>query len=219
MASTLEFAGPYLRTDHLKIRGIAQSDVTLSLSAGSKVGIYGLDAVQNTQLLRALARLDPLAGGHLFWNGRDVSRKPFWRRRSHRRYVSLLLDNPYAYFDPAVRVRSLLRQLQVGDAQVQQLLQHGHVPPVILDSVVGDLSGLMRMRLALLRVQLNHSPVVLVDDVFSHLVPEVWETAMQAVTGVVGATQALLVASRYPACLQAMDTVYVLKNGRLTQDR
>lgn len=48
------------------------SDVSLSLRAGDRLGLAGPSGAGKTVLLRALARLDPLSSGDVFWHGGPV---------------------------------------------------------------------------------------------------------------------------------------------------
>ncbi|MDF1513319.1 MAG: ATP-binding cassette domain-containing protein [Anaerolineae bacterium] len=218
MAPRQDIAGAYLRTERLKLRGFDQSDITLIVSPGSRIGIWGEMGSGKTQLLRTLARLDPLEAGSLYWNDRDVSRYSALRIKTRQHHVSLLLDNPYTYFSPKMRTGDLLRQMHGGhQAPIQRLFLEHALPPAILDEPVGNLSGLIRLQLALYHLKVNKSPVVLVDDIFRSLIQEVWPRALRAVTGAVSGTQALLIASRYRPCVQDMDTVLHLEEGQLTR--
>jgi hypothetical protein len=49
--------------------------------------------------------------------------------------------------------------------------------------------------------------VILVDDVFAHLIPESWRGLLATLEAVVGETGALIVASRYTEALGTMTRV------------
>jgi UDP-glucose/iron transport system ATP-binding protein len=57
------------------------ADVSLALQAGDRLGLAGPTGAGKTVLLRALARLDPLSTGEVFWQGGTVhgSRVPAFR--------------------------------------------------------------------------------------------------------------------------------------------
>jgi len=57
------------------------ADVSLALRAGDRLGLAGPSGAGKTVLLRALARLDPVTSGDIFWQGGTVhgSRVPAYR--------------------------------------------------------------------------------------------------------------------------------------------
>jgi UDP-glucose/iron transport system ATP-binding protein len=59
------------------------ADVSLTLRAGDRLGLAGPSGAGKTVLLRALARLDPLSSGDVFWQGGTVHghRVPQFRAR------------------------------------------------------------------------------------------------------------------------------------------
>ena len=84
-----------------------------------------------------------------------------------------------------------------------------------LSSVVGDfstgaLSGVALVRLALAYMRLRQPRIVLVDDIFAHLVPESWPELLSALEDTAGESGALVIASRYRQAVAAMARVIVL---------
>jgi UDP-glucose/iron transport system ATP-binding protein len=68
---------PLLEACHIGRRDDADgaellADVSLSLRAGGRLGLTGPSGAGKTVLLRALARLDPLSSGDIFWQGGPV---------------------------------------------------------------------------------------------------------------------------------------------------
>ncbi len=203
-----------LRTEQLSTRGFDKQNINFTLSSGSRIGILGGTGSGKTSLLRALACLDPLSNVKLFLGDDDVSRKSLWRMKKRQGYVSLLLANPYSLFNQRKRISTLLHDIEndVGRA-APELLQDKKIPVAASNLPVTSLSGLMRIRLALIRIKHNQSPLVLVDDIFRHVMPEVWHNASHAITGIVDNTQALLITSQFYECLRSMDFILVIHDG------
>lgn len=209
-------SGHPLQAIHIGIRGFAQAGICFTLSPGSRVGILGAAGSGKTRLLRALARLDPLPRGQLLWGETDVSRTSLWRMQRLRHHVSLLMANPYNFFDATMRVDLLLSDIARDNRRsVKDILQESQIPESAANLPVSALSGTLRVKLALARIRHTHSPVVLVDDIFSVLVQEAWEPVLDALTASVGSSQALVIASRSHAALRDMDTMLELQEGQL----
>lgn len=208
----------HLRAEHLCIRGFESGNINLTLSPGSRVGILGDAGSGKTSLLRTLACLDPSTSGKLFWGKAEVSRKSLWRVKKRRRYVSLLLANPYAYFDQNMRVSAILRDIESDAGKtVTEPLQENKIPVAAISQKVESLSGIMRIHLALMRIQQNQSPVVLIDDVFRYVIPEAWQSVSNVIAETVDGTQALLVASRFYECLRVTDYILVIHQGAFVE--
>jgi ABC-type glutathione transport system ATPase component len=100
---------------------------------------------------------------------------------------------------------------------IEKILQEKKLPIASPEQRVSTLSGALHIQLALIRMQHNQSPVVLIDDVFRYLVPDVWNCVGDAIIAIVDGTQALVIASRYPECLKSMDTILVMHSGHFIE--
>ncbi len=183
--------------------------VHLSLYPGDRVGITGEGA---TELLRVLARLLPLKGGRLFWSGVEVSRRPRWRMgRALRHFVIMLPANPYITLEPWLTVREVVmwrgRRLwwEVGQPLFAELL-----PTVVLGERVEVLSGVARMRLAVVRAMMFAPRVLLFDDFFNHVVPEAWPWLVEEINRLAGQTCAVLFVSHCVEALRGVKQRWIL---------
>ena len=61
----------------------------------------------------------------------------------------------------------------------------------------------------------SNPKVLLVDDVFSALLPEVWLPSLDALFSAIGEHCAVIVASRHQRVMQSFEKVYTLRNGVL----
>ena len=201
----------------LHVPGIELQPVTLALGAGDRIGLLGAQGSGKGALLRALARLERPAGGHLFWNGVDVTRRPRWLMPGWlKTQVMLIWANPYFLFEDRFRVRAVVRGAQ-GDGRpsAAALLKKARLSSATLEHKIASLSGLQRARVALAYAQWRKPRVILVDDLFGHLVPESWDGFMADLGQIAGQTRAVLVASRFPEALRSMSRTYALRNGEI----
>lgn len=208
--------GALLRADQLVTRqGGIGFDVTLT--AGDRIGILGASGSGKTALLRVLASLRSPVSGRLYWNGVNMTHKPRWLLGKRHAFVALLFTNPYTSLEPWAPVRHFLGKLhRTSDVQAE-LLRRGRIPAIASDSDVRSLSGVDRIRLALV-VALRHNPrIVLVDDVFRMVVPEIWGQLFEEFDAQLGETRGLIVASRYWQALSATRYLFVLHKGNVVE--
>ena len=207
---------PLLRADQLVTRqdGIG-FDVTLT--AGDRIGILGAAGSGKTALLRVLASLRSPVSGRLYWNGVNGTHKLRWLLGKQRAFVALLFTNPYTSLEPWAPVRHFLGKLRRAPEVRAALLRQGHIPVIASDGDVRSLSGVDRIRLALV-VALRHNPrIVLVDDVFRMVVPEIWGQLFEEFDAQLGETRGLIVASRYWQALSATRYLFVLHKGNVVE--
>lgn len=195
-----------LRAEQMQVQNVRHQPVTIRLRPGDSVRIDGLDANSRTALLRAFARITPVASGRLFWNDVEVTRRPRWTLGRLRDDIALLWANPYALFANSSDVRSTLRGRET-ESPVREHLQAVGLSTATLSFKVQALSGAQRVRLALAYVRQRSPKVLLVDDLFAHLAPETWSDIITSMKRLMS-RGALVIASRYQAVTETLDPLY-----------
>ena len=74
---------PLLETIGVKVRfggNVALDDVSISVEPGSITGLIGPNGAGKTTLFNTITGLQPLAGGQVMFNGRDVTKEPAHKR-------------------------------------------------------------------------------------------------------------------------------------------
>lgn len=206
---------PLLLAEGLQAARCDAEPLTLVLNPGDRVGLLRGAQQDLRGLLRALARLEVPAAGHLLWNGIDVTRRPLWLLpRDLRHQVLLLWANPYALIEPghSVHWARAVRGRAASGTSPDQLCASG-LSPAVREFSTGVLSGVALVRLALTYVRLRQPRIVLVDDVFAHLVPESWPELLAALEDTAGEAGALVIASRHRQAVAAMTRIVVLGSG------
>lgn len=185
----------------------------LVVRSGDRIGILGTPGSGKTRLLRTLARLDPVPTGKVVWAAKDVSRRSRWLLGKLRTFVALVLQNPYTFIEPWARVG---KALKLSDEAIT-LAQTLGLAPLSQWYNIAMLSGVGRVRLALVRALLYRPAVLLVDDVFGSVAPDVWDTVLRSLDQALHPEQALVVASQFASALLRVDTVCVLWSGMVVE--
>ncbi|PCE24667.1 ABC transporter ATP-binding protein [Burkholderia ubonensis] len=163
---------------------LAPTDV--SLPAGTRVAITGPSGSGKSVLLRALALLDPLDGGHVLWRGKPIRRSAIPR---YRRSVAYLRQRP-AQTDGTVESQlrypyslAVYRDVAFDRARAEQLAARAGRGADFLDKRASELSGGEAQIAALLRVLQLDPDVLLLDEPTSALDPD----STRAIEALVGA--------------------------------
>lgn len=195
----------------------AVDGVCLGVAPGEVVALLGPSGSGKSSVLRAIAGLEPLAGGSIAWDGRDVSRVPV-----HRRGFAVMFQDGqlFPHLSVAGNVGYALDELSRPQraARVEELLDlvglagYGRRP-------ITALSGGEAQRIALARSLAAEPRLLLLDEPLSaldrglreHLVGVLDETLRT--TG----TPALYVTHDQDEAFAIADRVAVLADGRLLQ--
>ena len=196
-------------------------DISFSVREGETLCVLGPSGCGKTTTLRAIAGFEPVVAGEVHLEGRLVS-TPGMLVPTERRRVGMVFHD-YALF-PHLRVAENiafgLRHLPADQrtAQVQTMLA--------LTSLSGfegryphELSGGQQQRVALARALAQKPAVLLLDEPFSNLDPDMtgkMREDLHALLRRTGTTSVLVTHDHEEAFAMA-DRVAVLNNGRLEQ--
>jgi putative ABC transport system ATP-binding protein len=146
-----------------------------TLAGGDRVAITGPSGSGKSVLLRALALLDPLDGGHLRWHGSAVRRAAMPR---YRREIAYIRQRP-ALIDGTVEdnlrypfTLRVYRDLHFNRAAVDTLAAHAGRDAGFLERHASELSGGEAQIVALIRVLQLAPQVLLLDEPTASLDPE-----------------------------------------------
>ncbi|MEA5119348.1 MAG: ABC transporter ATP-binding protein [Propionicimonas sp.] len=191
--------------------------VCLEVAPGEIVALLGASGSGKSSLLRAVAGLEPLAGGSVSWDGEDLTAVPVHRRG----FVMMFQDGQlFPHLSVAGNVGYALTQLdrEARAARVEELLElvglAGYGP-----RPVTALSGGQAQRVALARSLAPHPRLLMLDEPLSsldrglreHLVG-VLENTLRAT-----ATPGLYVTHDQDEAFAIADRIAVLDGGRLLQ--
>ncbi len=189
---------------------------------GGVLALLGPSGCGKSSLLRAVAGLEPLAGGDVRWDGRSVVPVPV-----HRRGFGLLFQDGqlFPHRDVAGNVAYGLPRRGPGaldararTARVAELLELVGLPGTG-PRAVATLSGGERQRVALARALAPRPRLLLLDEPLSALDRALRERLAEDLRTVLGATgtTAVLVTHDQDEAAAVGDRVAVMRAGRLVQ--
>lgn len=150
----------------------------LRLAEGESVGLVGESGSGKTTLARIAAGLLTASAGVVRWQGRAVGSLAGLERRSWRRSVQYVFQNPAASLNPRWRIGRILDETLRGltaDGRAARRRRMGEVcdrigvGEALLGSFVHQLSGGQAQRVALARALLGRPRLLILDEPVSAL--------------------------------------------------
>jgi branched-chain amino acid transport system ATP-binding protein len=186
-------------------------DVSLAFPVGSVVALLGRNGAGKSSALSVLAGTLPLRSGHVRLDGRDITRLTSHQRA--RLGITVVPDEP-----------NVFAALSVAD-NLALFARGGSTDPAYAtfpelsarrDQHAGTLSGGERQMLALARIVLRPTPVLLLDEVSRGLAPTVVTRLYEVIAGLRSPTRTIVAVEQHRDELLALaDLVYVLRRGEL----
>jgi ATP-binding cassette subfamily B protein len=191
--------------------------VSLELEPGETVALVAATGSGKTTLLQLIPRLADVTGGSIRLDGTDIRDLPLALLRSR---VGCAFEEP-TLFSASVRENVAFGTAGASEAEIEAALaaaQAGFTRdlPWGLDTRIGEqgmsLSGGQRQRVALARAILARPSVLVLDDPLSALDVHTEAKVTEALSRVLGASTALVVAHR-PSTVLLADRVALLAGG------
>ena len=199
----------------------AVDQVSLGLRAGEMGVLIGPSGCGKTTLLRAVAGLEPVTGGHIRLHGQVVSERRLHVPAEQRRIGMVFQD--YALF-PHLDVSD---NIGFGLAHCSREVREQRVQAVLrLVGLTGsarrrphELSGGQQQRVALARALAPQPQLLLLDEPFSNLDVDLRERLAHEVRGILkeAQTTALFVTHDQLEAFAIGDVIGVMSEGRLHQ--
>ncbi|MBP4133376.1 thiamine ABC transporter ATP-binding protein [Gallibacterium anatis] len=192
----------------------------LQLTRTEKVALIGTSGAGKSTLLNLIAGFEYAESGEIWLNGENhTATEPY------QRPVSMLFqdNNLFNHLTVAENIALGLKpslslnkteQQQVTDVAEQVGLEH------YLSRLPQQLSGGQRQRVALARTLLRNRPILLLDEPFSALDPELRQEMLQLVDKICCQKQLclLLVTHQLNEVINIMQRVIRIDNGRITEN-
>jgi thiamine transport system ATP-binding protein len=212
-----------LEVEHLDVRYddlLAVDDVSLRVGPAELVAVLGPSGCGKSTLLRAVAGLEPPAGGRVRYDGEDLARVP-----AHRRGFGLMFQDGqlFPHLDVASNVayplRIRRRPAPERRDRVTELLAlvglggYGHRSP-------SELSGGERQRVALARALAVRPRLLLLDEPLASLDRDLRERLGADLARILRSqgTAAILVTHDAEEAFTVADRMALMRAGRLVQE-
>ncbi|MCZ0960135.1 ABC transporter ATP-binding protein [Paracoccus benzoatiresistens] len=153
----------------------ALDGVSLTIGRGESVGLVGESGCGKSTLARVILGLDPLQGGGIRLDGREVTAQGHMPRDLRAR-MQVVFQDPFGSFDPRWRVDRLLAEPfhltgRPGDwrDRVAAALTEVGLQPADARKFIHEFSGGQRQRLAIARALIIRPALIVLDEAVSAL--------------------------------------------------
>ena len=199
----------------------AVQDISFAAKEGEILCLLGPSGCGKTTILRAIAGFEPVRSGQIFLSDQLVSSQKVMTPTENRRIGMVFQE--YALF-PHLRVQD---NIAFGLSQSTQSLRATRVQEMLrLTGLEGferryphELSGGQQQRVALARALLQNPIVLLLDEPFSNLDPDMSGRMRQELHDLLRRTKTttILVTHDHDEAFAMADRIAVLNQGRLEQ--
>jgi len=197
-------------------------DVSLTIPSGSFTALVGRSGAGKSTLVELLPRLRDVTGGTITYDGLDVRE---FDLSSLRKGIGYLTQSPML-FDDTIRA-NLTYGLDVdaSDEDIRDALERAYATfvydlPKSLETNLGEkgvrLSGGEQQRIALARVLLEDTSLLILDEPTSALDSESEEYIQKALAALHGDKTVIVIAHRLATVMQA-DQLLVIDDGRIVE--
>jgi len=156
----------------------AVRDCTLELHGGEVLALVGESGSGKTTFARAVAGIVPVASGELLFHSQDLSTVRPAVRRSLRRRIQMVFQDPDASLNPMHRIGAILAEplLVIGFGghsairnRIRELLAMVRLDASLLDKRPRQLSGGEKQRIAIARALAMEPELLIADEPLSSL--------------------------------------------------
>ena len=154
----------------------AVKDVSFTICKGESLGLVGESGCGKSTLSRAILGLEPLQGGRIVMDGKEVQAGVHMPAELRRKMQAVFQD-PYGSFDPRWKVSDLIGEPfhlleappQNREERICEALENVGMPIDCGDRYIHEFSGGQRQRIAIARALVLHPELVILDEAVSAL--------------------------------------------------
>ena len=156
----------------------AVDDISFDIFAGETFGVVGESGCGKSTLGRALIRLIPATGGHVYLDGEDISGLKGKALKQMRKKAQIIFQDPSACLNPRRTVRQILMEpfeihhmtgsMDV-DKRIEELLHLVGLDTYHLSRYPHELSGGQKQRIGIARALALEPKLIICDEAVSAL--------------------------------------------------
>lgn len=198
-------------------------DVSITIEAGSKVGLVGFSGSGKSTFVNLIMRFFDIESGEIKIDGQNIKNVTLESLRSQ---VSMIPQAP-SLFHRSLRENICYGKVGASEAEIVSAAKHANCHEFITeladgyDSLVGErgikLSGGQRQRIAIARAILENSPILILDEATSALDSVTEKRIQDALHYLMQGKTTIVIAHRL-STLAEMDRILVFDNGRIVED-
>ena len=149
--------------------------LSFEIAKGEVLGIVGGSGSGKSTLGRAMVRLLAPTGGHVIFDGQDISHRSEAELRPLRRRFQMIFQDPMSALNPRHRVSQIiagplaLHGFDRVEARVDEALDHVGLPRSFRQRYPHELSGGQRQRVGIARAIALRPEFILADEIVSGL--------------------------------------------------
>ena len=156
----------------------ALDNVSIELRHASTLAVVGESGSGKSTLARCLLQLQPLDGGSVFFQGRDLAELPANELRKQRRHLQMIFQDPYSSLNPRHTIGSIIASSYEihgihpeGGVKkaVQNLLDRVGLNPEHINRFPHEFSGGQRQRIGIARALALRPKLIIADEPVSAL--------------------------------------------------
>ncbi len=197
-------------------------DFTLTILPGQKVAVVGSSGAGKSTLARLLYRFYDIQQGHILLDGQDIKELTL---DSLRRAIAIVPQDT-VLFNSSIRDNIAYGNPNATAAYIEQAIDMAHLRSFINSLPQGDativgerglkVSGGEKQRIAIARVLLKRSPILVFDEATSALDSQSEAAILQAMREVASGHTSLVIAHRLSTVIDA-DNIVVLDQGKVVE--
>ncbi|MBF0613123.1 MAG: ABC transporter ATP-binding protein, partial [Magnetococcales bacterium] len=196
-------------------------NLSLSVAPGAFVGLVGRVGCGKSALLNCLANLYPVPAGTVFLDGREINTIP---EAVLRHNLTMAPQESFLFSIPVVENLLYGREESTEEegwrlAEQVSLAEEIKIFPKGMQTLVGErgitLSGGQRQRVALARALAMHTPIVLLDDIFSSVDARTEAAILQHLFHGQSSRPTVVMVCHRVAALHQAEVIHVMEEGRI----
>jgi ATP-binding cassette subfamily B protein len=197
--------------------------LNLTINAGTKVAIVGSSGAGKSTLARLLYRFYDINSGSIEIDDQNIQQVT---QDSLRRAIAIVPQDT-VLFNSSIRDNIAYGNPQASDAEIDRAIKMAHLEAFIASLPQGDktlvgerglkVSGGEKQRIAIARVLLKNSPILIFDEATSALDSHSEAAIVEAMREVAAGRTTLVIAHRLSTIVDA-DKIIVLDNGSVVEE-
>ncbi|MEG7712853.1 ABC transporter ATP-binding protein [Listeria monocytogenes] len=193
--------------------------INLSIKAGETVAFVGPSGAGKTTICNLLPRFYDVSAGEITIDGENIKR---FTLPSLRAQIGVVQQDVFL-FSGTVRENIAYGKLDASDEEIEHVVKLAHLSKVVeempdgLDTIIGErgvkLSGGQKQRLAIARMFLKNSPILILDEATSALDTETEQVIQASLEELAEGRTTLIIAHRLATIKHADRIIVVNETG------